>query len=198
MLATFAALLWVLFGDVCPLYDQVLQLCRVLKYPSLKAVKSKFNRVRCAQITWKVWKRLVCSSTSGLDPMISKINYQEYYPQLIWEVWLGMCGAISCWIMSPCQGNGIINIMGTTIKPTTARGKGILVKTMGNFTVPFQWQGVQTLINSHQEIQMDHRNHNGGDFRWQDQNIAIQFHQVYGKVTAGIYHTLFWKGVNCG
>ena len=36
MLATFAALLWVLFGDVCPLYDQIYKLWRVLNHPSIK------------------------------------------------------------------------------------------------------------------------------------------------------------------
>ena len=52
MLATFSALLLVLFVDVCPLYDQVLKLWRVVNHPSRKAVKSKFARVRCAHITW--------------------------------------------------------------------------------------------------------------------------------------------------
>ena len=54
MLATFAALLWVLFGDVCPLYDQIHKLWRVLKHPSIKAVKSKISRIRCTYITWQV------------------------------------------------------------------------------------------------------------------------------------------------
>ena len=54
MLAKFAALSWVLFGDACPLYDKVLKLWRVLNHPSLKTVKSKFTHVRCAQITWQV------------------------------------------------------------------------------------------------------------------------------------------------
>ena len=54
MLATFSALLWVLFGDVCPIYYQVLKLRRVLNQPSIKVVKSKFIRIRCAHITWKV------------------------------------------------------------------------------------------------------------------------------------------------
>ena len=53
-LATFSALLWVLFGDVCPLYDQILKLWRVLNHPSIKSVKSKFTRIRCAHITWQV------------------------------------------------------------------------------------------------------------------------------------------------
>ena len=54
MLATFDALLWVLFGDVFPLYDQVLKLWRVLNQPSNKAVNSKFTRIRCAHITRQV------------------------------------------------------------------------------------------------------------------------------------------------
>ena len=54
MLDKFDAFLWVLFGDVCPIYDQLLKLWSVLKYPSLKAFKSKFTRIRCAHITWQV------------------------------------------------------------------------------------------------------------------------------------------------
>ena len=57
MLATFAVLLWVLFGYVCPLYDQVLKLWKVLNHPLLKVVKSKFTRIRCAHITWQVLKK---------------------------------------------------------------------------------------------------------------------------------------------
>ena len=41
MLATFAALLRVLFGDVCPLYDQIYKLWRVLNHPSIKASKKR-------------------------------------------------------------------------------------------------------------------------------------------------------------
>ena len=54
MLAIFSTLLWVLFGDVYPLYDQVLKLWRMLNHPSIKAVKSKFTRIVCAHITWQV------------------------------------------------------------------------------------------------------------------------------------------------
>ena len=54
MLATFAALLWVLFGDVCPLHDQIYKLLRVLKHPSIKSLKSKKSRIRCAHINWQV------------------------------------------------------------------------------------------------------------------------------------------------
>ena len=51
MLATFAAFLWVLFGDVCPLHDKIYKLWRVLNHPSIKLVKSKFTRIWCSQIT---------------------------------------------------------------------------------------------------------------------------------------------------
>ena len=51
MLATFAEFLWVMFGDVCPLYDQIYKLWRVLNHPSIKAVKSKFTRIRLSNIT---------------------------------------------------------------------------------------------------------------------------------------------------
>ena len=39
MIATFAALLWVLIEDVCPLYDKVLKLLRVSNHLSIKSVK---------------------------------------------------------------------------------------------------------------------------------------------------------------
>ena len=54
MLATFAALLWVLFGYVCPLYDQIYILWRVLNHPYIKTLKSKNTRIWCAHITWQV------------------------------------------------------------------------------------------------------------------------------------------------
>ena len=56
MLSTFAALLWVLFEDVFPLYDQIYKLWRVLNHPSIKSVRSKFVRIRCAHITWQVFE----------------------------------------------------------------------------------------------------------------------------------------------
>ena len=54
MISTLAELLWVLFGDVCPLYDQSYKLWRVLNQPSIKAANSKFTRIPCAHITWQV------------------------------------------------------------------------------------------------------------------------------------------------
>ena len=51
MIYTFAALLWVLFGYVCPLYDQIYKLWRVLNHPYTKAANSNFTRIRCAHIT---------------------------------------------------------------------------------------------------------------------------------------------------
>ena len=54
MLAIFAALWWVLFGNVGPLYDQVYKSWSVLNQPFIKAVKSKKLRIRCAHLTWQV------------------------------------------------------------------------------------------------------------------------------------------------
>ena len=54
MLDIFAALLWVLFGDVCPLYYQTYKLWRVLNHPYIKSEKDKFTIIRCAHITWQV------------------------------------------------------------------------------------------------------------------------------------------------
>ena len=68
MLVTFAALLWVLFEDACPLYYQVLKLWRVLNYPLLKAVKSKFAWFRCAHINWKVLEQTRLFFYQNLGP----------------------------------------------------------------------------------------------------------------------------------
>ena len=67
-----------------------------------------------------------------------------------------MCSANYLWILSPCQGNGILNIMETNVPFNTARGKGIVVNSMGHFPVPCQCQGAQTLIHGHQEIYCMH------------------------------------------
>ena len=74
MLATFSALLWVLFGDVCPLYYQVLKLWRVFNHPSLKAVKSKFTMIMCVHITWQVFEetRLFFDQRLGLNDFTNK------------------------------------------------------------------------------------------------------------------------------
>ena len=68
MLVTLSALLWVLYGDVCPLYDQVLNIWRVLNHPYIKAVKSKFTRIRCAYITWQVLEETRLFEDQRLGP----------------------------------------------------------------------------------------------------------------------------------
>ena len=83
MLATFAALLWVLFGDVCPLYDQTYKSWRLLNHPSIKAVKPKFTRIRCAHITWQVLEETRLFLINGWDQMILQIGDQEDSPHLI-------------------------------------------------------------------------------------------------------------------
>ena len=78
-MAKFALLLWVLFEDVCPLYDQVFQLFRVLNHPSIKVVKSKFTCVWCAKITWQLleetriffYQRLGTNDFTNKGPRIS-------------------------------------------------------------------------------------------------------------------------------
>ena len=104
-----------------------------------------------------------------------------------------MCSATSCWIMSPCQGNGIINITVTTGPPTPTRGKGIVVNPMGHFPVPSQFQGVQTLIHSHQGIQLKHRHHKGGNCIRQSQNITIQFPSSFHPVSIQFMARLLQK-----
>ena len=39
---------------MCSLYDKILKLWKVLNHPSIKSLKSKFTRIRCAHITWQV------------------------------------------------------------------------------------------------------------------------------------------------
>ena len=68
MLDTFAALLWLFFEYVCPLYGQILKLRRVLNHPSIKAVKSKFTRIRCAHITWQVLEETIMFFDERLGP----------------------------------------------------------------------------------------------------------------------------------
>ena len=68
MLATFAALLWVFFGDMCPLYDQILKLFRVLNHPYIKALKSKFTRISCAHKSWQVWEEMRLFFDQRLGP----------------------------------------------------------------------------------------------------------------------------------
>ena len=80
MLDKFAALLWLLFGGVCPLYDQVLKLWRVLSHPSLKSVKSKFTRIRCAHITWQVLEETRLFFDQRLGPNDFMNNVPRRFP----------------------------------------------------------------------------------------------------------------------
>ena len=83
ILATFTAFLWVLFGDVCPLYDKNYKLWRVLNHPSIKAVNSRFTRVRCSHITWQVLDEIRLFFINVWDQIILQIGDQEDSPQLI-------------------------------------------------------------------------------------------------------------------
>ena len=68
MVATFAALLRVFFGHLCPLYDQIIKLWRVLSHSSIKAVKSTFIRIRCAHIAWQVLEETILIFDQRLGP----------------------------------------------------------------------------------------------------------------------------------
>ena len=106
MLATFAALLGVLFGDVCPLYDQIYKLWRALNHPSIKAVKTNFKRIRCAHITWQVWE----GTRLFFDQRLGPNDFTNRGPRRFPTADLG--GLIedvrqkNYWIQSNCQGNG--------------------------------------------------------------------------------------------
>ena len=91
MLATFYALLCVCFGDVCPLYYQVLKLWRLLNHPSLKLVKSKFTQIRCDHINWQVLEetRLFLDHRMGTNDFTNKgprIFPTAYFGGLIEDV----------------------------------------------------------------------------------------------------------------
>ena len=58
ILATFVALLWVLFGDVCALHDQIYKLRRVLNHPYIRSVNSKITRIWCVHITWQLLEKI--------------------------------------------------------------------------------------------------------------------------------------------
>ena len=77
MMATFAELLWVLFGDVCPLYDQSYKSWRVLNHPSIKVVKSRFTRIWCAHITWQ----LLDETRMFLDQRLGPIDFTNRGPR---------------------------------------------------------------------------------------------------------------------
>ena len=44
MLAKFAALLWVLFGDVCPLYNKIYKLWRGVETPLYQRIEFKIYK----------------------------------------------------------------------------------------------------------------------------------------------------------
>ena len=79
MLATFDELLWVLFGDMCPLYDQILKLWSVLNHPYIKSVKSKFTRIRCAHITWQILEE----TRLFLDQRLGPNDFKNRVPRIL-------------------------------------------------------------------------------------------------------------------
>lgn len=66
MVATYAVLLWTLFGDKCHLYVQVLKIYKVLNQDEVFATRAAFDPLKCKQIAWAMfedsrsffWKRI--------------------------------------------------------------------------------------------------------------------------------------------
>ena len=69
---------------MCPLYDQVFQLRRVLNHPSLNAVKSKLTHVRCAQITWQVLEETRLFFDQRLGPKDFTNKGPKIFPTADW------------------------------------------------------------------------------------------------------------------
>ena len=90
MLATFSALLLVLFGGLFLIYGQVLKLWRVLNHPLSKQWNKNSLGLGAPTSLGKYWRKRDCFLISGWDPMTSQIGDQEDSPQLIYEDWLRM------------------------------------------------------------------------------------------------------------
>ena len=53
MVAIYAVLLFTLFGEQCPLYQNVLLLLRILDHENMKGKESKFTKDKCAALTYQ-------------------------------------------------------------------------------------------------------------------------------------------------
>jgi len=53
-IATFMALLWVLFGDKCDYFCNVLKIYKILEMPEVVQLRSKFSPEICRRITWAI------------------------------------------------------------------------------------------------------------------------------------------------
>ena len=142
MLGTFAALLWVLFGDLCPLCDQILKLWRMLNHLSVKAVKSKFTMIRCVHITWQVLEE----TRLFFDQRLGPNDFTNRVPRRFPTADLG--GLIEDLrrnkfldlVTMPKQWNNPENINTWGTQHGTFRGE--ICKQMGFFQVPSKRQQV--------------------------------------------------------
>ena len=96
MIATYAALLFVLFGQYCELYKKVLAMYQILDMEEVMVVKAAFSPLKCKQITWALYhesrmffnNRLspvefdpatpILFATANLDDVIWKMRQQEF------------------------------------------------------------------------------------------------------------------------
>ena len=90
-IATYLAKLWVLFGEMCPLYQKVLQIYHLFCQPAVMATKYAFTPLLCCQITWTIYQFFStslhpddfkpCSPTPFpvllLDDVMGDVRYQR-------------------------------------------------------------------------------------------------------------------------
>ena len=131
--------------------------------------------------------------------MTSRIRDQEYSPWMIWEDWLRMYDKISCWICSPFQGNGTINKVETPGQPTIARFGG-----WGGYASKWSFSrcrpkanGSGPLLNASRKWNKISNTKREGMAGAKPRTLLSSAHQIYGKVPAKIYHTLFCKSIDC-
>ena len=73
MLCNFAALLWTLFVDICPLYLQVFRLGEIMDTEAVREKRGKFTPLCCAQVMWQVLEetRLFFAHNSCPDDFVN-------------------------------------------------------------------------------------------------------------------------------
>ena len=56
MLETYMILVWVFFGDCCPMYDQLLKVSHLLSSRQVQLVSMQYNKQFCMRITWAIFE----------------------------------------------------------------------------------------------------------------------------------------------
>ena len=174
MLSTFSALLWVLFGDFCPLYYQLLKICRVLNHPLLKSVKSNFTRVRCSHITWQVLEETRMFFNRWMVPNDFINKGPRRFPTIY--LW---------WLIEYVRRNNFLDLVtmprqwnnqesGNTWATHHGKGQGGVYKQIGVFMVPSKGQRFWTLTQRKHGMELDIKYQKGRDGRRQTKNTDTQ------------------------